>query len=67
MRPSTIQREGEIIDLVCQGLLDKEIADRLCMSVRTVKWYLGNVYRRIGCSGMGSRYKLMAEGLRKAS
>ncbi len=37
-------RERDVIELVAQGLLDKEIADRLGVAVPTVKNHLANIY-----------------------
>ncbi len=52
-------REMQVTQGVADGLLDKEIADRLNISKKTVKFYLMNVYRKMGWGGNGSRYKLM--------
>jgi DNA-binding NarL/FixJ family response regulator len=41
-------REREVLDLVAQGLANKQIGHRLGISERTVKVHLGNVFRRIG-------------------
>jgi DNA-binding NarL/FixJ family response regulator len=40
-------REREILVLVAQGYANKEIADRLALSVGTVCWYLHEVYRKL--------------------
>lgn len=42
-------REMEVLKLVASGLLNKEIADRLCISEQTVKNHLFNVYKKIDC------------------
>ncbi|MFD8955022.1 LuxR C-terminal-related transcriptional regulator [Streptomyces xanthophaeus] len=44
-------RERELIFLVRQGLTDKEIADRLTLSVRTVSNHLYRIYRKLGADG----------------
>jgi DNA-binding CsgD family transcriptional regulator len=36
-------REKEVIDLIAQGLTDKEIADRMCISLHTVKTHRKNI------------------------
>lgn len=36
-------REQEIIDLVCHGLLYKEIAHKLGMKHSTVQWHVHNI------------------------
>ena len=40
-------REKEILDLVSQGYANKEVADKLSLTVRTVDWYLYAVYRKL--------------------
>jgi len=39
-------REGEIVDLIRQGMTNKEIADRLCISLATVKDHNYNIFRK---------------------
>jgi LuxR family maltose regulon positive regulatory protein len=41
-------REIEIIRLVAEGLSNKEIAQRLHISVRTVKYHATNIYSKLG-------------------
>jgi len=41
-------REREVLELVAEGLANKQIAKRLGIAERTVKVHLGNVFRRIG-------------------
>ncbi|TQJ31311.1 response regulator transcription factor [Microbacterium sp. SLBN-146] len=41
-------REREVLELVAQGLANKQIASLLGISERTVKAHLGNVFREIG-------------------
>ena len=43
-------RELEVLQLVAEGLANKQIARRLEISERTVKVHLGSVFRRIGVS-----------------
>lgn len=40
-------REQEILDLVAQGFRDKEIADKLSLSVRTVGTHVRNIYEKL--------------------
>jgi LuxR family maltose regulon positive regulatory protein len=42
------QREREILSLVASGLRNKEVAERLGMTEGTIKWYLQQVYDKIG-------------------
>ncbi|MEJ5102930.1 response regulator transcription factor [Chryseobacterium sp. MYb328] len=41
------EREKEILELLSQGLLYKEIADQKCISMDTVKKHVGNIYRKL--------------------
>ncbi|WP_100076502.1 response regulator transcription factor [Chryseobacterium camelliae] len=43
-------REKEILQLLSQGLLYKEIADQKCISMDTVKKHVGNIYRKLHVS-----------------
>lgn len=44
------EREKEILGLLSQGLLYKEIADRKFISIDTVKKHVGNIYRKLHVS-----------------
>ncbi len=44
-------RELEILALLAQGLSDKEIAERLFLSVLTVKKHNRNIYQKLGVNG----------------
>ena len=41
-------RELEVLKLIAQGLKNREIADKLCISEHTVKVHLRNIYSKIG-------------------
>lgn len=40
-------REMEVLKLVTKGLSNKEIADALCISIRTVQGHLGNIFNKL--------------------
>jgi two-component system response regulator DegU len=40
-------REREVIDLICQGLRNKELSDRLHISEATVSHHLTSIYRKL--------------------
>ncbi|MBN2305446.1 MAG: hypothetical protein JXQ72_13255 [Anaerolineae bacterium] len=46
------EREVEVLGLVGEGKTNRAIADELILSVGTVKWYLSQIYSKIG---VGSR------------
>ncbi|MDQ0591806.1 NarL family two-component system response regulator LiaR [Chryseobacterium ginsenosidimutans] len=41
------EREKEVLELLSQGLLYKEIADKKFISIDTVKKHVGNIYRKL--------------------
>ncbi|NIV27991.1 MAG: DNA-binding response regulator [Anaerolineae bacterium] len=45
---SLTPREQEVLELVCHGLSNKEVAQRLFLSVRTVENHLANIYGKLG-------------------
>lgn len=55
-RPKRVagQRAGEIAALMAEGLSNREIAARLCVSEKTVKNHLTVAYRRAGITGSAS-------------
>lgn len=57
-------REQEIVGLVAVGLTNVEIADRLCISHRTVETHIENVKRKLG---MTRRAHVMAWAVREAA
>ena len=44
------QRETEVLKLMCDGLSNQDIADRLEMSSRTVGSHRYNLTRKTGCT-----------------
>jgi DNA-binding CsgD family transcriptional regulator len=55
-------REQEVLGLLREGLANKEIADTLGCSVRTVEFHVTNLLRKVGAS---SRLELVARGRRE--
>ncbi len=41
-------REGEVLELICRGMSNLEIADALFVSVNSVKTYVRQIYQKIG-------------------
>jgi LuxR family maltose regulon positive regulatory protein len=44
------RRESEVLRLIADGLKNQEIADRLVISVATVKRHITNIYGKLGVS-----------------
>lgn len=42
------ERELEVLDLIAEGLSNQEIAQRLFLSVPTVKWHTTHIYGKLG-------------------
>ena len=55
-------REAEILKLVARGISNKEIADRLGVSLRTVKGHLADIFLKLN---VASRTEAVIVGLRK--
>jgi ATP/maltotriose-dependent transcriptional regulator MalT len=55
------ERELEIITLVGEGLKNDQIAEKIFLSVNTVKWHLRRAYEKLG---VRSRTEALAEGRR---
>ncbi|HXG93756.1 MAG TPA: response regulator transcription factor [Blastocatellia bacterium] len=54
-------REREVIALVCEGLSNSEIAERLFISPITVRHHLSAIYRKLGVT---NRLKLVIYAFR---
>ena len=54
-------REVKVLTLISQGLSNKEVAAKLYLSVRTVKWYMSNIYAKLDVS---SRTQAIAKARR---
>jgi DNA-binding NarL/FixJ family response regulator len=55
-------RELEILKWAAQGLSNKEISEKLFISLRTVKAHLTNIFNKFGC---GSRTDAIIRGLKQ--
>ena len=44
---SLSERETEVLQLVARGYVNREIADRLCISPATVGTHIKNLYRKL--------------------
>jgi predicted ATPase/DNA-binding CsgD family transcriptional regulator len=51
------KRAVEIVRLLAEGMSDREIAERLVMTIGTIKWYNRQIYRILG---VGSRTQAIA-------
>ena len=55
-------RENEILRLAARGMSNKDVADALLLSLRTVKAHLSNIFNKMGC---GSRTDAIIKGLKE--
>ena len=55
------ERESEVLKLAAKGLSNKDIAEQLFLSPRTVQAHLGNIFNKLG---VGSRTEAVLYGLR---
>jgi DNA-binding NarL/FixJ family response regulator len=55
-------REMEMLKLLATGMSNKEIAEKLCLSLRTVKAHMSNVFTKMN---VASRSEALVEALRK--
>lgn len=50
-------RELEVLQLLCEGLSNEEISDKLHLSYDTIKWHRSNILIKCGCNNILSLYK----------
>ena len=55
------QREQQVLRLVASGERNKEIADRLSLSVRTVRFHIENLYRKLGVQSRTQAVRVAGE------
>jgi ATP/maltotriose-dependent transcriptional regulator MalT len=53
--------ERAVVTLVCQGRSNREIAERLVLSTKTVEFHLTNVFRKLDVSSRGELRLVLAE------
>lgn len=46
------EREVEVVRLICKELTTKEIADKMCLSVRTIEGYRESIFEKIGARNL---------------
>ena len=49
--PALSQREMQVLRQLCTGDSNKEIAQKIYLSESTVKYYIKNVYEKLGAAG----------------
>jgi len=59
---SLTTREQEVLVMMAEGLLNKEIADRLRVSEHTVKFHVSSIMAKLGAS---SRTEAVTRGIRR--
>ena len=47
---SLSQRENEILALLAENQSNRRIADELVLSINTIKWYVRQIYAKLGVS-----------------
>ena len=56
---SLTKRESEVLDMVVNGRLTKQIAEELCISQKTVEVHRSNITRKIGVQSVAQLVKLV--------
>ena len=57
-------REREVLQLVSDGLSNREIAEKLHLSIETIKWYNKQMFLKLGVSNRTQAAKILGIGLR---
>ena len=61
MVESLTRREREIVALIAEGLTNRELADRLCISEATIRTHLTSIFLKLGVT---DRLKLVVYAYR---
>ncbi|HBF65211.1 MAG TPA: hypothetical protein DDW34_05050 [Clostridium sp.] len=56
------KREIEVLELVCNGMNNPDIGDKLCISEHTVKRHLNNIFHK---TEVRNRYELISKVLKE--
>jgi two-component system, NarL family, response regulator LiaR len=56
------EREKEVLKLAAKGLNNKDIADALCISIRTVQGHINSIFRKLG---VGSRTEAVFQSVKR--
>ena len=54
-------REGEIFELIIKGYSNKQIKEKLYISIHTVRNHIYNLYKKLNVSSRGELYKILRE------
>ena len=58
---SLTERQREILELLTKGLSNKEIANKICLSPRTVDMHVRNIFDRMNCRSRAEATKIALE------
>lgn len=56
------EREREVLKLAARGLANKDIADTLCISIRTVQGHINSIFHKLG---VGSRTEAIFQSVKR--
>jgi len=56
------ERETAVLKMAAKGMSNSEIAEELCLSVRTIESHLGSIFNKLG---VGSRTEAVIEAMRR--
>jgi DNA-binding NarL/FixJ family response regulator len=66
-RRASNQNWRRIVQLLAEGCTNQEIADRVNLSVRSVKWYTAELMREAGLTGSGDERRLIVWAVKQAA